>query len=39
MLKRMVLKAVHSLAVTMFTLLEVAGIPRVPKDDGKGGAS
>ena len=39
MLKRMILKAVHSIAVTMFTLLEVAGIPRVKKGDGKGGDS
>ena len=34
MLKRLTLKIVHSLATTVFSLLEVLGIPRV--SDGKG---
>jgi len=37
MLKRMVLKLVHSLATSLFTLLEVTGIPRIPGDKGQGG--
>jgi len=35
MLKRMTLKVIHSLATTVFTVLEVLGIPRVP-DEGEG---
>jgi len=35
MLKRLILKIIHSLATTVFSLLEVLGIPRV--SDGKGG--
>ncbi len=34
MLKHLILKIVHSLATTVFSLLEVLGIPRV--SDGKG---
>ena len=34
MLKRLILKIVHSLATTVFSLFEVLGIPRV--SDGKG---
>jgi hypothetical protein len=37
MLKRMVLKVVHNLATTVFTLLEVAGFPRVKEGTRKGG--
>ena len=33
MLKRLILKIVHSLATTLFSVLEVLGIPRV--SDGK----
>jgi hypothetical protein len=36
MLRRLALKALHSIAVTMFMLLEVAGIPRVPKGGKEG---
>ncbi len=35
MLKRLALKLIHTLATTLFTFLEVAGIPRV-KDKGDG---
>ena len=35
MLKRLTLKIIHSLATTLFSVLEVLGVPRVP--DGKGG--
>ncbi len=35
MLKRLTLKIIHSLATTVFTLLEVLGIPRVPDGNGK----
>jgi hypothetical protein len=34
MLKRLILKIVHTLATTLFSVLEVLGIPRV--SDGKG---
>jgi len=33
--KRLTLKVIHSLATTMFTLLEILGIPRVPDGNGK----
>ena len=39
MLRRLVLKTIHFIAVTIFALLEVAGIPRVPKGDETGGDS
>jgi len=34
MLKRVTLKVIHSLATTVFTVLEVLGIPRVPDEGG-----
>jgi len=34
MLKRLTLKVIHSLATTVFTVLEVLGIPRVPNEGG-----
>lgn len=38
MLRRSLLKILHSLATTVFTLLEVTGIPRVrEKESGRGG--
>ena len=37
MVRRAVLKLIHSLATTVFTWLEVFGIPRVPEDEGNRG--
>jgi len=36
MVKRLVLKLIHTLATVFFTLFEVAGIPRVRDDAGAG---
>ena len=36
MLKRLVLKLIHTLATASFTFLEVAGLPRVRDDEGPG---
>lgn len=36
MLRRVVLKLIHTLATAVFTIMEVAGIPRV-KEEEKGG--
>ena len=35
MVRRLVLKVIHSLAVRAFATLEVLGIPKVPKADGR----
>lgn len=37
MLKRLVQRLIHAVAVTLFTLLEIAGIPRVKDEKGTGG--
>ena len=37
MLRSIVLKLIHSLATSFFTVLEVTGFPRVPADRGNGG--
>ena len=37
MFKRLILRLIHSLATTMFTFLEVAGIPRVKDEESKRG--
>lgn len=36
MLRQVVLKVIHTLATSVFTFLEVAGIPRVRDEGGKG---
>lgn len=36
MVKRLLLKLIHTLATGFFTLFEVAGIPRVRDDEGAG---
>jgi hypothetical protein len=36
MVKRLVLRLIHTLATAFFTLFEVAGIPRVRDDHGAG---
>ena len=33
-MKRLVLMVIHSLATTVFSVLEVLGIPRIPSDEG-----
>jgi hypothetical protein len=35
MLRRIVLKIIHSLAVRVFATLEVLGIPRIPRQTGE----
>ena len=37
MLKRIVQGLIHAVAVSLFTLLEIAGIPRVKDEKGTGG--
>ena len=36
MMKRLVLKLIHTIATASFTFLEVAGLPRVREEKGAG---
>ena len=38
MLRRILLKLIHSIAIAIFTFLEVAGIPRVKEGGERGGS-
>jgi hypothetical protein len=35
MLKRLTLKVIHSLATSVFTILEVLGVPRIPDGESE----